>query len=162
MRHLADGERDDARPLVALGERGENRLADPAFGEVVLDRDDRAGHRAERLLVDRLDRVQVDHARLDAVLRKCVRGLERFRHRHARGDDRDVIAVSNRARAADLELLVRPVDHGHVRPQRADVRDPLDVGHLCDELRGLVRVARMQHGRAVDGAECSDVLERHL
>src|SRR5919108_602149 len=120
-RHLAHGELDDGRPLVGLGERREHRLAEPALGEVVLDGHDRHRERAQRLLVERFDRVEVDHAGLDALLGERVGRLERLRDGHARRHDRDVVAVAKHAAAADLELLVRVVDHRRRRPQRAEI-----------------------------------------
>ena len=51
---------------------------------------------------------------------------------------------------------------GVVGAGRAQVDDPLAVGHRRDELRRLVRVARVEHGGAVDGAHHREVLERHL
>ena len=119
---------------------------------MVLDRDDRTRERAQRLDVERLDRVEIDHPRLDPVLRERVGRLERLVHGDPRPDDRDVVTLADRPRAADLELLVRSVDDRRVGTQRAEVDDPLGVGHPLDELRGLVRVARMQHGRTVHGA----------
>ncbi len=66
-----------ARPLVGVGQRLEHRVAEPALGPVVLDGDDRAAvarRRAHGLGVDRLDRVAVEHARVDAVARERLGG----------------------------------------------------------------------------------------
>ena len=73
-----------------------------------------------------------------------------------------LVARAQDAAAADRELLVGRVEHRRRRAERAQVRDALRVRHRRDELRGLVRVARVEHGRSVDGAQRRDVLERHL
>ena len=78
--------------------------------------------------------------------------------------ERDLVALARAqdAAAADLEILVGRVEHRRRRSERAEVRDPLRVGHRGDELRRLVRVAGMEHGRSVDRTQRRDVLERHL
>ena len=57
-------------------ERREHGIAEAAFGPVILDRHEpparRLGCCAERLLVDRLDRVEVDDARGDPFLGERV------------------------------------------------------------------------------------------
>ena len=65
--------------------------------------------------------------------------------RYARADDRDVVVVrrTDDPAAADLELLVRPVDHGCVGAEGAHEHDALRVRHRHDELGGLIRVARV-------------------
>ena len=129
---------------------------------MILDGDDRNRQRAQRLGVDRLDRVEVDDAGGDAFLGQRVGGLERLVHGDPGRDHGHVVAVAQRAAAADLEGLVGVVEDTRRGAERAEVRDPLQVGHLLDQLRGLIRVAGMQHGRAVDRAERRDVLEPHL
>ena len=67
------------------------------------------------------------------------------------------------AAATDLELLVRPVQHGRRRAERPQVCDPVHVRQPGDELRRLVRVARVGHDARVDCAQRGlDVLEAHL
>ena len=112
VRHLVHREPDDRRPLVGVAERREHGLAEPALGPVILDRDDRARERAQRLGVERLDRVEVDHARLDPLLRERVRRLQRLVDGDPRADDARRRRPRARPRAADLELLVRAVDDG--------------------------------------------------
>ena len=164
----AHGELDDARRLLGVGERGEHGLAEAALRPVVLDGDEAAlaspRPRRAALGVERLDRVEVDHPRRDSVLCERIRGGQRLVHGDSGGDDRDLVLVGRpqHAAASDLELLVRSVEDGRRGPQRADVRDPVDVGHGCDELGGLVRVAGVEHDAAVDRAEGGDVLEAHL
>ena len=58
-------------------------------------------------------------------------------------------------------VLVGGVSTG-LAAQRAQERDALAVGHRRHELRRLVRVGRVEDGRAVDRAERREVLERHL
>jgi len=59
-------------------------------------------------------------------------------HRDPGADERDVAPLAQRARAADRELLVRPVENGRRGPQRPEVGDHLEVGHRDDELRLLI------------------------
>ena len=54
------------------------------------------------------------------------------------------------------------VEDRRVRAGRAQEDDAVEVGHRLDELGRLVRVARVEHGRAVHRAEGGEVLERHL
>ena len=51
---------------------------------------------------------------------------------------------------------------GRLLTRGPDVRDAAKVGHRCDELRGLVRVAGIQDGAAVHRAHHREVLECHL
>ena len=100
-RDLADRELDDVGALVALGQRLEDRVAEAALGRVVLDGDDRAAVArggADGLGVDRLDRVGVEHPRVDAALGEPLGGLDRLVERDAAGDDRDVVALVRRSR----------------------------------------------------------------
>ena len=85
-------------------------------------------------------------------------------HGDSRRDERDLVLVGRTKDAATayLELLVRTVDHRRVRPERADVRDSLEICHGRDELCRLVAVARMQNGAAVHRAKGREVLEAHL
>ena len=55
----------------------------------------------ERRRVDRLDRVAVDHARLDAVAGERLRRRDRLVDGDAAGHDRHVVALAHDARAAD-------------------------------------------------------------
>ena len=85
-------------------------------------------------------------------------------HGHAGADDCYVVVFRrpDHAAAADTELLVGVVDHRRVGSQGTQEGDPFGVSHRGDELRRLVRVARVEHDARVDGAERRDVLERHL
>ena len=153
--------------LVLLGQRGEDGVAEAAFEEMVFDGDDparRVGGCLQRVGVDRLDRVGVNHSRRDPVLLERVGRLQRLVHRDARADDRDVVVVrrADDAAAADFELLVGPVDHRCVRAVRAQEHDALRVRHRHHELGGLIRVAGMQHHAGVNRSQRSNVLERHL
>ena len=94
VRKLPHRELDDARPLLDVCERVEHGVAEPSLGPVVLDRDDRRRDRAQRLGVDRLDGVEVDHARLDPVARQRLRRLQRLVERDPGADQRDVVAVA--------------------------------------------------------------------
>ena len=100
----------------------------------------------------------------DSLLRQRVGRLQRLVHGDPRADQRDVVVVARAqdAAAADLERLVGRVEHRRRRPERAEVRDPVRIGHRRDELRRLVRVAGVEHGRSVDRTQRRDVLERHL
>src|SRR5918996_4088999 len=166
--HTPNRQLYDPRRLLAVGESGEDGLAEPALRPVILDRHDpptgglRRGR--ERTDVDRLERVEIDDARRDAVFGQAVGCGERLAHRDPGGDDRDVVLVGGAqdAAAADLELLVRTVDDLGRGTQRADIRDAVYVSHRRDELRGLVRVAGVQDDAAVDGAQRGNVLEAHL
>ena len=142
VRKLSHGELDDARPLLDVCERVEHGVAEPSFGPVILDRDDRRRDRAQRLGVDRLDRVEVDHARLDPVAGQRLRRLQRLVERDPGADQGDVVALAQRPRAADREVLVGRVEHLGVGAGRAEVRDPVEVGHGPDERGRLVAVAR--------------------
>ena len=101
---------------------------------------------------------------LDPAGLQLVGRLQRLVHGDAGADEADGVLVGGAedAAAADLELLVRAVEHGRRRPQRADVGDAFHVSHRRDKLRRLVRVARVKDGRAVHRAEGGDVLESHL
>ena len=133
----------------ALRERGQHRLAEAALGSVVLDGDDRHPDAGEGVAVDRLDRVAVDHARGDALLGERVGGAERLVQRDPRGDDarrrRRRGASSSRRRGTSR----RRVEDPRVGARRAQVGDPVEVGHRADERRRLVPVARVEDGRAV-------------
>ena len=96
---------------------------------------------AQRLDVDRLHRVAVDHAGADAVIGELVRRLSASCTVIPAADDRHVVALrrAHDLAPADRELLVRPVDDRRVGAGRAHVRDPVQVGHRPHELRGLVR-----------------------
>ena len=129
---------------------------------MVLHRHDRAGEREQCVRVDRLDRIAVDHTSRDAVLRERVRCLQRLVHGDPGRHERDVVSLAQRARAADRKLVVRSVQHGRVRARRAEIRDALEIGHRPHELGGLVPVAGVEHGRAVDRPELGQVFEAHL
>ena len=64
-----------------VGQRLQHGVAEAALGRVVLDGDDRAAvarRGADGLGVDRLDRVGVEHARVHAVVRQPLGGLDRL------------------------------------------------------------------------------------
>ncbi len=165
-RHSGDRELADADAL-DLGERGEHGIADAALGPVVLDGDDRAGvggRLADGLLVDGLDRVEVDHPGGNALSAELFGRLERLVERDAGPDQGHLILVGGAqdARAADLEPVVGPVDRGRGAAARPHVGDPGMVGHLAHERGRLVRVRGVQDRTRMDGAEHREVLERHL
>src|SRR5918999_3397050 len=95
--HDLHSELTHAAGLSRLRERAEHGLAEPALGPVVLGSDHRArlrGCAGERRGVHGLDRVEVDHAGLDAVAGELLGGAERLVERHAGADQRDVVAVT--------------------------------------------------------------------
>ncbi len=165
---MRDGELDDPRTLVGVGERAQHRVADPALGPVVLDRDQATagggGGRRQRFDVDRLDRVEIDHAGGDPVGGERVGRLDRLVQRHAGADQRDLIVVAgaHHLGAADVELLVGAVDRVGPRPARAQVGDPVVIGHRLDQLDGLVGIGRIQDDRLAERAELGEILQRHL
>ena len=63
---------------------------------------------------------------------------------------------------ADLEGLVGAVDDGCGGTAAADEADALGVGRQLNGALAAHRVARVEDGRAGDGAEHGDVLQRHL
>ena len=69
----------------------------------------------DRLAIERLDGVHIDHARRDALRFQRLGGEDRLRHQQAVGDDGDVRAVDHLDRLADLELLVAVVDRQRLR-----------------------------------------------
>ena len=149
-------------------ERFHHGGAEAALGVVVLDDDELSlggFHRlAQRLHVDRLDRVEVDHPGRDLLRRQLVGGGEAVVQRHAGADERDLVlgALAHDLGAADLEGLVGPVDGRVGAARRAHVDDAGGVGHHAHELGRLVGVAWVEHCRAVDRAHRGQVLERHL
>src|SRR5918999_5418244 len=115
-----------------LSQRAQHGLAEPALGPVVLGRDDRprlGGGAGERLRVHGLHGVEVDHARFDAVAGEILGGAERLVERHAGADERDVVAVAHHAAVPDFEPVVGSVDHREGAAMRAQVGDPVEVGH---------------------------------
>jgi hypothetical protein len=146
------------RVLVLLCERGQHCIAEAALEEMVFDGDDPAGRLRgglQRVRVDRLDRVGVDHACADSFFVERCSGFECLVNGDSDADDRDVVVVGrpDHLAAADFELVVRAVDDRRVRAQRAKEDDAFRVRHLGDELRGLVCVARMEHDAGVNRPE---------
>src|SRR5919106_6792545 len=70
---------DDARPGWSIGQGFQNRVAQAAFRPVVFHRDDRplgsGGGFQQRILIDRLDGVQVDYSGADALLLQTMGGM---------------------------------------------------------------------------------------
>ena len=92
---FVDRKLDHPRAVGTVGERAEDRFADPALGSVILDDDQPAagGDRRlrKRVVVDRLDRVQVDHAGVDAVAGELIGGLDRLMQCHPGADQRHLV-----------------------------------------------------------------------
>lgn len=134
---------------------------------VVLDGEDATGAfggLAQGAAVDGLDRVEIDHPDLDALAVQHVGGLDRLVDGDPCRDDRQPVGVrgAQHLAAADRELLGGAVEDGHVAPGGAQIADAFEAGHRADQLRGLVGVARVQHGRAVHRAHHRQVLQAHL
>ena len=100
------GKADDAhRTRSVADDEFCDRAAEAAADRMLLDGDDRAevGGGANRLDVERRNRRHVDDARADALFGERVGRRERARDHDAVGDDRDVVALTQRFRLADRE-----------------------------------------------------------
>jgi hypothetical protein len=119
---------------------------------------------AQGLDVDRLHGVEVDHARHHALLGQGVGRLQRLVQRDPSSDQRHLVVVrgANDLGAANSEVFADVVDHRRLCARRADEDDPVEVDHRVDELGRLIGVARVEHCRAVDRAECGEIFEPHL
>jgi hypothetical protein len=140
------------RPVVGVGERLEHRVPSPHLGPVVLDRDDRAAvarRGLQRLNVDRLDRVAVDTR---ARMPSCSSAPAAL-SASSTVRPQATIATSSASRTIRLPPIrtgsSAGVQHRRLAAQRADERDAGRVRHPCHQRRGLIRVARVQHGGAV-------------
>ena len=152
-----------------VGRQGlEHGGSDASLRVVVLDHDEPAlgdpRRFAQRLHVDGLDRVQVDHPRGNLFRRERIRRGEAAVQGHARADQRDLVpgALPHDSGPAHLEGLVGAVERRIRAAGRAHEDDPRRVGHGSGQPGGLIRVAGIEHGRAVDRPHHRQVLERHL
>ena len=151
----------DDRVRLLLGQRLEHRVADAALRPVVLDGDDRPGlasGRADRLRVDRLDAVQVDDPRADpfAGQRSAAALIASWSVIPAPMMVTASSSVRRTTRPPPMwNVLARRIEDRRLLARRAHEDDPLAVGHLRHQRRGLVRVARIQDGRAVDRAKAA-------
>src|SRR5579875_3387158 len=166
--HGAHRQLPDRRYWQAAGGEGvEHGVAEPALRPVVLRGDDVARlvcRLAQRDRVDGLDRVRVDDPCRDAFGLQPLRGGQRLVHGDARRHDRDLVTWRGAQcpAAADGEVLAGPVDDRGAATGGPQVADPLAIGHRGGEASRLVRVAGIQHGAAVCGAERREVFQRHL
>src|SRR5215212_3092896 len=145
--HVLYGEVLEVDGVGLLREGREDGLAEAAFRPVVLDRDYLAARRlccsAQCLAVYRLDGVGVDDADGHPALLQFPSRLYGFVDRYARCDHGHhvVFGGSNYLAAADGELFRGVIDHRRLRAQRAQEHDTVPIGHLGDELGGLVGIA---------------------
>src|SRR4051812_1863194 len=104
VRHAVAAERDAG---AGLRERFRDRGAEPAGYVVLFDGEDRGrlvGSGEDLLAVERIDRVHVDDAGVDAVRREGVGSVEAGTHLGAGGDDRQVGALAQASGLPDLEV----------------------------------------------------------
>lgn len=100
-----------------VGEGLQDGGADSSFEPVVLDDDDLAVGRGrgveESSSVDRLHRVQVDDACVNALSGEVVRGLQRRVDCHPGTEDGDIVVLrgAQRLAPADREVFTRRVEH---------------------------------------------------
>ena len=90
-----------------LGHHLRHAHAQSAVHQVLFGDHDGAGlarRPRDRFAVERLDGVHVDHARGDALRFERLRRADRFGHQQAVGDERDIRALHQLDRLADLEL----------------------------------------------------------
>ena len=139
-------------------------LAQAAVDHVLLGGDDRAAVAAggeDALRVERLDRVHADHAALQAVLLLQERRREQaVDHRLARGDERDVVAVAQGDRAADLEPRARIVQAIQRRLAEAEVDRAVAPGGGEDGLARLEVVGGDHDVDVVDRPQRRQVVQR--
>ena len=118
--NLAHGESAHSKPV--RSNRLRDGVANPTACVMVLDGDHpplrvaRAAH--ERGRIDRLQRIEIDDADIDALLLELIVRFERVEPRDAgRDGGRDVrTALTQHLQSPDLERLVGPVDHRCLGP----------------------------------------------
>ena len=142
-------------------------VAQPALREVVLDGDDcprLARRRHQRAGVHRLERVQVDHARVDSLGCQRIGGLDRFVEGDAGSHQGDgvVVRAAHGAAAANVERFARLVDDRRFLARGPHEDDPAAVGSLREQGGCLVRVRWIEDGAAVHGPQRGKVLQGHL
>src|SRR6266568_479486 len=59
--------------------------------------------------------------------------------------------------ATDGELLIRGVEHRSLFAGGTHIDDAIMIGHFCNQLRGLVRVRRVEYCTAKDGTHHCEV-----
>ena len=159
--HVVDADACDRRRAL-LGKHRRNSLAETTDDVVLLHRDDTAclfRRRENKLLVKRLDRVDVDNLRADALGLQRLRGLDRLGNHQAGRNDRDVRTLTERDALAELEaVVVAVVDAFHSEAAQTDVARALVLDRRTHGRLHLVVVARVEDDHARDRAHQGDIL----
>src|SRR5690242_18553815 len=82
----------------------------------------------DRVAVERLDRMEIDHTRRDSLRLESLLRLDRLRKEQAGCDNRNIGAVNNLVRPPDLELFVRSVHNWRLHPSGSDEHRPVMRG----------------------------------
>src|ERR1700677_215972 len=77
----------------------------------------------QRFTIDRLNAEQIDHANLNAARLQFIESFQSFEERDSRGNHQHAIllTLTDDLRFPDLELLLRSVDNGIIRPSQTKV-----------------------------------------
>jgi hypothetical protein len=145
-----------------------DRGAEAAFGMMVFSYYDASRSHLrrchQRLGVDRLDRVQIDDPRRDALATQNRRRLQALVQGHTCTDQCHLIGAAGleHFRPADGKLLSSRVQPGVTAAGGAHVADPRPSSHLRHQRSGARAVARVQRRRPVYGAHHRQVFQPHL
>ncbi len=138
--------------------------AETAIDVVLFGGDDGAGFPGavdQQVAVDRLDGMDVDHPRPDALVGEDLGGFQRLDQHVAGGDDGQVAAFTQRHALADLELVGGLVEHHrYFGAREAQVDRPLELRNGAGRQFGLDRVGDRNDGHVRQRAHEGDVGDR--
>ena len=150
---------------LAFGHGLRHAHAQPAVHQVLFGHHDGAGFRrraADRVAVQRLHGVHIDHPRRHALRFQDVRRQQCLCHQQAVGDQGDVRARRHFDRLADLELLIRSVDHRRLGPPGADEHRPIVGRRGAHQRLGGCLVGRRDHHKSRQRTRQADLFNAHL
>ena len=141
-----------------------DRAAQPAVHVVLFGRDDGSGFLGageEQIDVDRLDRVDIDDARTDALRRQFFGRIQRLDDHVAGRHDRQIAAFAHHHAFADLKIVGRFVEHHrHFGAAQTQVERPLEPGGGARRQFRLDRVGDRDDGHVRQGAHEGEVGNR--
>ena len=110
---------------------------------MLFHRDDLAGLHSclhDELLVERLDRADVDDFRVDPVLRQHLRCLERGSDAQSVGQDADVLTFAKDIALSDFELVVFGEDDRNRRTAETDIDKNVRVVIPAKAMKDITRI----------------------